>query len=112
MRFFRGVFLFLWLLPVVLTAQQGAVRMVRGQVTDAETTLPLARVSVSAAGSSQIRYTNEEGRYEIRVDKKSGELRFERVGHRLLVLPLSHDSLQTLDVALEPENRQLREVTI
>lgn len=112
MRFFPVFLLVMLLLPVALTAQQGAVRIVRGQVTDAETTLPLSQVSVSAMGSSRIRYTDEAGRYEIRLERHIHELRFERVGHRMLVLPVGTDSLQTLDVALEPENRRLREVTI
>lgn len=112
MRLFPFCFLLFWALPFALPAQQGPVHIVRGQVTDAETTLPLPRVSVSAVGASLVRYSDDEGRYEIRLDRKTTELRFERLGYRLLMLPIGPDSLQTLDVALEPENRQLREVTI
>ena len=66
MRLFPGCFLIFWALPLVLTAQQSRFNIVRGQVTDAETTLPMPRVTVSAVGAAVMRYTDDEGRYEIR----------------------------------------------
>lgn len=111
MHFFKQVlFVCCCAAPALLPAQ--TIRIVRGQVTDAKTASPLPGVTVSAPGSSLIRYTDAEGRFEFHLDKNAGELRFEVLGYRIRVAPIGPDSLQTLDVTLEPEDRQLREVTI
>ncbi len=94
-----------------LDAQNKAVQVVRGQVTDLETTLPVRLVSVSALEANLLVYTDREGHYQIKSPKPFSKIRFEAVGYKTRLVDIRPDSFQTLDLALEPVNYQIREVT-
>ncbi|MCC6461436.1 MAG: carboxypeptidase-like regulatory domain-containing protein [Saprospiraceae bacterium] len=108
LRLFFGV-----LLIGLVGRLTGQSQIVRGQVIDLETALPVRLASVSALEASLLTTTGRDGRYEIKTAKPFSKLRVEAVGYKTQLLDVrSGDSLQVLDVALEPVNFQIKEVTI
>lgn len=108
-----------WLFPVVLTflgvslnAQKNAFS-VSGRVFDASTKEPVSYVTVDAPDNNAGTRTDDNGYYTIRSDKKIKTLRFACVGYKVQLVTVTSDSARsTLQVSLEPQTQELKEVVI
>ncbi|GAB3202802.1 hypothetical protein ABID22_001071 [Pontibacter aydingkolensis] len=95
---------------LLASAAFAQVRTVRGVVRDAKTNEKLAFVSIAANNGETGTTTNLEGQYQLRHNKTIQNLRFSYVGYEpQLVYP---DSLEAINVYLQPSAAQLQEVVV
>ncbi|MEJ8803714.1 DUF5686 and carboxypeptidase-like regulatory domain-containing protein [Pontibacter sp. H249] len=96
----------------ILYAATGAaqVQSVQGVVRDAKTNEKLAFVSIAANNGETGTTTNLEGQYQLRHNRPIYTLRFSYVGYEPQVIYL--DSLETVNVYLQPSAAQLQEVIV
>ncbi len=99
--------LLLFLLPIVLHAQQ---RTVSGTVTSREDGSPLPGVNVLLQGTSLGSITDVNGRYTIGVPQEGGVLVFSFVGFVTQALEIGPGNV--LDVQLDVDATQLKEVVV
>src|SRR5690606_33022061 len=99
--------LILFLLPIVLQAQQ---RTISGTVTSQEDGSPLPGVNVLLQGTSLGSITDVNGRYSIAIPQQGGVLVFSFVGFITQAREIGQGDV--LDVQLEVDARQLEEVVI
>ncbi|MFO7256375.1 MAG: TonB-dependent receptor [Bacteroidota bacterium] len=99
--------LILFLLPIVLQAQQ---RTISGTVTSQEDGSPLPGVNVLLQGTSLGSITDVNGRYSIAIPQQGGVLVFSFVGFITQAREIGPGDV--LDVQLEVDARQLEEVVI
>ncbi|MGY3211924.1 SusC/RagA family TonB-linked outer membrane protein [Mucilaginibacter sp. HD30] len=96
--------LFLWLLPLVASAQQ-----ISGTVLD-EQRQPLPAITVSIKGTNIVRFTDEQGHFTLPAPTGPATLRFTGVGVELL--DLNWTGATTLTVSLRGSRSQLDEVQV
>lgn len=99
-------------LPVAAQAQGWG--RVAGRVIDAETSAPLAAVTVLVDGTNYGTATDEAGRYQLRLPAGRYMLRFSAIGYatRRDSVTVQRDQTSWLDVALTVEIVELEGVTI
>ncbi|WP_199539372.1 SusC/RagA family TonB-linked outer membrane protein [Dyadobacter luteus] len=93
------------------TRTQSAVDIaISGKITDGETGEGLPGVNIVVKGSTTGTTTDASGRYKINVPSKSSVLIFSFVGYLRQEVPVA--DLQTIDIALKPDNNALNEVVV
>jgi Family of unknown function (DUF5686)/CarboxypepD_reg-like domain len=85
---------------------------VRGRITDAENKEPLSFASITVPGEALGTVADIDGAYRIRFNKKVAQIKFSCVGYRSRTVTLMAERFQSIDMALEPENTQLQEITV
>ncbi|WP_165903580.1 DUF5686 and carboxypeptidase regulatory-like domain-containing protein [Hymenobacter gummosus] len=101
-----------WLLCLVSFA--AAAGIVRGRITDTKGQ-PLGFANVAVKGTTTNTASNEQGNYQLRLDAGPHELVFQFVGYKPLLQAVrvqGGDTATVLNVTLQPENYQLREVVV
>ena len=83
---------------------------ISGKITDGETGEGLPGVNIVVKGSTTGTTTDASGRYKINVPSKSSVLIFSFVGYLRQEVPVA--DLQTIDIALKPDNNALNEVVV
>lgn len=102
--------LLLLLFTFALSGLQAQTRILRGKVTDAETRLPMANVSVSATGDANPKITAADGSFSMNVKGKL-ILIISHVGYKTQTInvPEADTSIQIL---LQPEAADLTDVVV
>ncbi len=88
------------------------VTIVKGRVKEAGTKKPLPFVSVFFPNSPVGTNTNDNGYYELKGDKDYNKVQISYVGYKTIVQKVTPGKEQTLNVSLEPDTRELKEVTV
>ena len=105
-------YLFFCLLLLVSLGTQAGI--VRGRITDPQAeALPFANIAVRGSATSTA--SNEQGRYQLRLEAGTYELVYQYVGFRPrmeTVRVAGGDTATVLDVTLTPENYKLGEVVV
>ncbi len=107
-----GLLLLCITLASELVAQKTKQKPVVGCVTDIETNLPLANVSVKSKSTNNAARTGEDGCFTIVLSPSANQLSFELVGYQPKIVKLGKDSVQFLDVRLKMDSLIMQEVTI
>ncbi|TYZ12492.1 carboxypeptidase-like regulatory domain-containing protein [Hymenobacter lutimineralis] len=101
-------------LLLLWVSYQACAGVVRGRVTGPDKA-PLAFANVAVRNTTQSTATNEQGQYQLRLEPGSYELVYQYVGfrpHFATVRVAGGDTATTLDVVLQPESYQLKEVLV
>lgn len=86
--------------------------LVKGQVTDADSKQPVPYAGIGVPGTPLGVRSDENGYYEIKSQTAFTQLRFTALGYRSQTIPVKTGKNQTLDIALAPENAQIKEITV
>lgn len=92
------------------SAQSAVDIAISGKITDGETGEGLPGVNIVVKGSTTGTTTDASGRYKINVPSRSSVLIFSFVGYLRQEVPVA--DLQTIDIALKPDNNALNEVVV
>src|SRR5450631_854431 len=101
--FFKICFIFLCFGATAQTA------VIRGKVTDAQTSKPLAGVSVSVKGKTTGASTDSSGNFSLAAESKSS-LIFSYVGYQAMEISAAGKTF--IDVALQPSSGLLSNVVV
>ncbi|MBC6610220.1 carboxypeptidase-like regulatory domain-containing protein [Hymenobacter sp. BT507] len=105
---------YLLLVLLMVTELSARAGIVRGLVTDTQNQ-PLAFANVAVRATTTSTATNEQGRYQLRLEPGQYELVFQYVGFKprlQTVRVAGGDTATVLNVQLTPENYQLNEVVV
>lgn len=105
------VFLVSGLNAGTVMAQIG-VTTIKGTVTDATTKEALIGVSVFIPGTNTGTSTDYEGNYQIRTNQQKDKVQFSYLGYRSVTFTIKPGEEQTLNVRLETDAKQLKEVVV
>ncbi len=108
----RHLILSLLIIVGLFRQAEGQVAEAGGSVLDAQTGEPIAAVTVAALKADAATRTDNAGRFFIQAAQPFSELRFTAVGYQTLTVDLSKKDPSDLQIALQPANEQLGEVTI
>lgn len=86
--------------------------VVRGYIKEAGTKKPLPFVSVFFPNSPIGTNTNDNGYFELRSDKDYNKIQVSFVGYKTVVQKVTTGKEQTVNITLEPDNRELKEVMV
>lgn len=86
--------------------------VVSGTVTDAKTHKPLSYVTVAFPGSTIGVNTDDNGHYTIRSVKSYSQIKVSFVGYKEVILPVTPNIEQVINVHLVSQAKQLGEVTV
>jgi hypothetical protein len=103
--FFLSLSLFLSLLSF-------AQASISGQVTDAETKLPLEGASVFAQNTTIGTITNKEGSYRLSLNKGGYELIISYTGYTTKIITVEANEDKRLNIELKQEDKSMSEVVI
>lgn len=106
-----GLWLIAFLSPFFLLAQP-SVTLIKGRITDAETSQPVPFAGVAVPELSIGTRSDENGLYELRSDKPFREVRVTALGYRTQTIAVQPGKTQNLDITLTSESTQLQEITI
>jgi len=98
------------LMALLLCGTAVAQRTVTGQVTDSETNTPMAGVTVVVKGSTAGAFTDDEGKYSVRVSSNEDVLVFSFIGYQSQEITVGSQS--SIDVALVQTGVELDDVVI
>ncbi|SHI32142.1 CarboxypepD_reg-like domain-containing protein [Hymenobacter daecheongensis DSM 21074] len=105
---------FLLIFLLLVAAAQTRAGIVRGRIQDPQAeALPFANIAVRGSATSTA--SNEQGRYQLRLEAGTYELVYQYVGFRPrmeTVRVAGGDTATVLDVTLTPENYKLGEVVV
>jgi hypothetical protein len=85
---------------------------IKGIVTDINTGEVLAGASVYAKGGSNGVISDDKGRYTLILDKGNHLICIAFIGYKTKEFPLNVDTVQTIDIQLEPNIQELETVTV
>lgn len=100
----------LWLVPFILTAQNSFI--LQGRITDGVSGEPLAKVNIYVNETVKGTTSNEEGYYELKIDKLPALLVFSSVGYTRRFINLDKKPTGSLDIPLVRSLHEIPEVEI
>ncbi len=86
--------------------------VIKGHIKDASTKKALPFVSVFFPNSPIGTNTNDAGYFELRSDKDQTRIQVSYVGYKTAIQKITPGKEQTVNFSLEPDNRELKEVTV
>jgi len=104
--------IFLASFSLLLTLLSFAQATITGQVTDADTKLPLEGASVFAQNTTIGTITNKEGGYKISLGKGGYELIISYTGYSTKIITVEANADKNLDIELKKEDKSMSEVVI
>lgn len=104
--------LFTFSLALLLSAICWAQSIISGQVTDADTKLPLEGASVFAQNTTKGVITDKEGHYTIALNKGGYELIISYTGYASQTINITASENQQLNIELKKEDNSLGEVVV
>lgn len=91
---------------------RGQNTVIKGHVREAGSKKPLPFVSVFFPNSPVGTNTNDNGYFELKGDKDYNKVQISYVGYKTIVRKVTPGQEQTLNISLEPDTRELKEVTV
>lgn len=110
--YLKLVLLITLLLPFIGNGQISAPTVVKGRITDAITGEPLPLVAVVFVKTTTGATTDANGTYILTGKKFSNKVQFSCLGYKTVEFPILTGQTQVLDIKMQPETRQLREVEV
>ncbi len=83
-----------------------------GTVTDSVTHAPLPDISIGIKNSPLGTVTNGQGRFRINAGSNARQIVFSAAGYHEMILPLTDDPVQTINVALSKAYTELKGVVV
>ncbi len=108
-HYFLGLFLAFLLASLGLSAQN---TIIRGRVTDAATGEPMPYTNVYVEGKFIGTLTDDEGKYELNVNKRADTLTASALGFKILKKPITAAAEQTINFELQMDAISLDVATV
>lgn len=110
MRYFIILLSLLFVHIAVLAQEEYTLK---GNISSADTGLPLSRVSIEVKGDAgQSVFSDEEGNYSILLVKGEYIITFESIGYKTKLIKVKLDKNKTQDIYLDSESYSLSEIEI